>query len=469
LLESTGAQLGSFVLFLVFARLIEPRAIGLVQVAVTLLAFLTILVEHGFTTTIIRSRNVGQVALSTAFWLSVSGGLTIAAALALLAGCVSAAYRTPELTPVLRALAWCVPVTTLSVVQSALLFRSLAFRTQAIRRLIAIAVGGVVGVVLAFLGYGVWALVARFGCETAVDCIIAWAWMKWRPSFTISRREAREFFAFGGGVVGAYLISFLNRRVDDIVVGLVLGPVVLAYFSVATRGVLLVTEVALRAAQRTAMPVFSQLQDEPESLRAAYYHAIEYSVALASPIFVGLSAVAAELCLTVFGTRWAPVIPAMRIVGFSGVAIAISAFTGPMLVATGRSAWLFYFSIVEAMLSVASSLTAAHWGLSAVAASYVLRSYAIVPVALYLARRNLGIRTAHLARIVLRPASATLIMAGGVSALRLLCGGWSPAWRLLFLVPAGALTYMAAMAVIARPTVDRLVLMARTTRVPVDD
>ncbi len=469
LVESTGTQLTSFVLFLVFARLIEPRAIGLVQVTVTLLAFLTIFVEHGFTTTLIRSRAVGPTALNTAFWMSVGGGTTIAIGLALVARFVAAAYRTPELTPLIRAMAWCVPITTLSIVQTALLFREFAFRKQALRRLIAIAGGGVVGVLLALRGFGVWALVARFACETAIDCIVAWSWTAWRPGLTVSLQEARHFVSFGGRVVGAYLISFLNRRVDDIVVGLMLGPVVLGYFAVATRGVLLVSEVALRAAQRTAMPIFSRMQEEPERLREAYYHAIEYAVALASPIFVGMSAVAPELCLTAFGARWAPVIPAMRILGLSGVAIAISAFTAPVLVAAGKPTWLFYSSVIEAALSVTTSITAAHWGLWAIAAGFVLRSYLLVPVALYMAHRSLGIRAAEVAKVVMRPVAATLIMAGSVAALRGLCSSWSPPARLLFLAPAGALTYLSVMALIARPTFDRLLRLVRSRGVTIDD
>jgi O-antigen/teichoic acid export membrane protein len=466
LLENTSSQLSSFVLFLVFARLIDAKSIGLVQVAVTLYSFLTIFVEHGFTTTVIRNRNVGATGLDTAFWMSLGGGTALAVAISVFAPQVAAAYRIPELTPVLRVIAWCIPLTSLGVIQSAVLTRDLAFRAQALRRLCAVAAGGVIGVALAFRGFGAWALVARFVVETADYSAIAWAWSPWNPGMSVSRSDAREFTSFASRVAGAYLISFFNRRVDDLVVGLVLGPTILGYFAVATRGVLLVTEVALRAAQRTAMPIFSRLQDEPARLRAAYYEAVELAVALASPIFVGMAVVASELCVVLFGAKWSPAIPAMSVLGFSGMAVAVSAFNVPVLIATGRPAWLFYLSVIEAVVSVASSILAARWGLLAVAIGYVVRSYVLVPVGLLLLRKSLGVSIARVARLVCAPALASVLMVGVAFSLRAALASRDPAVRLVVLTVASAATYLTVMAIASRSTVERLIHLARGARAP---
>jgi len=461
LLENASSQLSSFVLFLVFARLIEAKAIGLVQVAITLFSFLTIFVEHGFTTTVIRNRDIGRTGLNTAFWMSLGGGTVLAVAISLFAPQISAAYRIPELTPVLQVIAWCIPITSLGVIQSAVLTRELAFRAQAIRRLFAVAGGGVVGLVLAFRGFGAWALVARFVVETAVYSALAWMWSPWNPGTRVSRSDAREFASFASRVAGAYLVSFFNRRIDDLVVGLVLGPTVLGYFAVATRGVLLVTEVALRAVQRIAMPVFARLQGDPHRLREAYYEAVALAVALASPIFIGMAAVASELCVVMFGAKWSPVIPAMSVLGFSGIAVAVSAFNVPVLIATGRPAWLLYLSIVEAVVSIASSILAARFGLLAVAVAYVARSYLLVPVGLLLVRRSLGVSIARVASSLYAPAVASAVMVGVVLSLRLALASYGPSLRLVVLVVASAATYVMVMALTARSTVERLVELAR--------
>lgn len=189
LIESSGAQLTSFVLFLIFARLIDARAIGMVQIAMVLIAFLALFVENGFTTAIIQRPKLSDTTLNTTFWLSVGGGLIVALALAAGAPWVAKAYGTPELTPLIQVLAWYLPLATLGTIQSALLIRDLAFRTQALRRLAAVFVGGGLGVFMAFYDYGVWALVARTVCEAVVATLIAWLWMPWRPGTSVSKHE----------------------------------------------------------------------------------------------------------------------------------------------------------------------------------------------------------------------------------------------------------------------------------------
>lgn len=461
LLENAGAQASSFVLFLVFARLIDPRSIGLVQVAVTFVSFFTIFVEGGFATAIVQRREVSPSLLHTAFWLSVGGGTGIAVALVPLAPWVAAAYRIPELTPVIRVLAWCLPLITLATVQTALLTRDLSFRTLAKRRLIAVVTGGVIGVVSAFRGLEVWALVARFGCEMAMACVLAWVLTPYRPQLVFSRADARSLFTFSSRIMGAGILAFFTRRVDDIVVGLFLGPVALGYFAVATRAIVLVTEVALRAAQRTALPVFSQLRGRPERTSAAFHGAVALASALATPIFVGMSAVAPELCVAVFGPKWQPVVPAMRLVGFSGGAIAIAAFVEPLLISTGRSSWVFYESAYEAVVSVGCSLVSVRFGLVAVAVGYVVRSYASLPLGLYLVRRDTGVRIGPVLKSALAPALASLTMWFGVAGLRGVLHELGPAARLLALVPAGALIYAVVLRVLARSTVERLLGLAR--------
>jgi PST family polysaccharide transporter len=464
LLENTGAQASSFVLFLVFARLIDPRSIGLVQVAVTFVTFFTIFVEGGFATAIVQSREVRPSLLNTAFVLSVGGGTFIALALMPLAPYVARAYRIPELTAVVRTLAWVLPVITLATVQSALLTRELSFRTLAKRRLVAVVAGGVVGVVLAFRGFGVWALVARFGVEMVMACVMAWVLTPWRPSREVSRDDAGVLTSFSSRIIAAGILAFFTRRVDDIVVGLFLGPVALGYFAVATRSIVLVTEVALRAAQRTALPIFSRLRERPERTAAAFHDAIELAAALATPVFVGLSAVSEEVCLAVFGAKWLPVVPAMRIVGFSGGAIAVSAFIEPLLVSAGRPLWVFYVAIFEAAVSVGCSLAAVRFGLVAVAVGYVVRSYAALPAGLYLARRGMGISIGRVVKASLAPAFAAGAMWTSVTVLRTPLQSLAPFTRLMLLVPAGAVVYAVALLLVARPTLERIVGLLRSGR-----
>ena len=462
--ENVGSQLTSFVLFLVFARLISPDAIGVVQMAITLLGFLTIFVEHGFSAVIIRAPTLRPAMLNTAFWLGLGGGTTLAVALTLSADAIALAYRSPELAHVLRVLAWTVPLTTLSCVQTALLIRNLAFKTQALRRLVAVLGGGIVGVWLALLDYGVWSLVARLLVEAAIDCAIAWGYTDFRPGTSLSRSEARGFASFGSRIVGSYAVGFLNRRTDELLIGFVLGPVALGYYAVAARAMSLVTEVALRAAQRTAVPVLSKLQDEPERLRETYYTAVELAAVVACPVFVGLSAVAPELCVTMFGAKWAPVVPAMQILGLAGVAMSIAIYTAPVLISVGKPSWLFQFTLAETVINVAAAAIAVRFGIVAVAIAYVVRSYVALPLVLAVTQRALGTRSLRVLRLVFPPGFSSLLMFAVVALVRGLLPSLPAAARLVLLVTAGGATYLGAMWLLGRRTMERVMSMLRLHR-----
>jgi O-antigen/teichoic acid export membrane protein len=462
-LESVGSQLTSFVLFLVFARLISPSSIGVVQIVVTLLGFLTIFVEHGFTTRIIRNPTSSPQSLSTAFWMSVAGAIVLAVMLTLGRDEIARFYRAPEIAPILAVLAWTIPLITLSCVQTALLVRDLAFRTQALRRLIAVVGGGIVGIGLAWFGWGVWSLVARLAVESLLDCVIAWLWTSWRPTLQFARDEAKAYWQFGSRIVGSYSIGYLSRRADELIVGYVLGSAALGYYAVATRAMSLVTEIALRAGQRTAIPVFSHLQDDPVRLREAYYGAVELVAAVAVPIFMGLSAIAPELCITLYGSDWGPVIPPMQILGFAGVALAITIYTAPMLVALGKPNWFLGYTLVETVVNFLAVAFVVRYGIVAVAVAYAVRSYLVLPLSIAMSNRLLGTTTFQLLRRLAAPTLASLVMFAAVSGLRRVVP-LPPTLSLLVLVGTGAMTYVAVMWIVGRQTVLRLHALARQLR-----
>ncbi len=463
--ENVGSQLTSFVLFLGFARLVSPSSIGVVQLVVTMLGFLTIFVQHGFTTRIIRAPECSNAMLSTGFWLGLFGAVALAGVLTGASDTIAAWYRMPELASVMRVLAWTIPLTILSCIQTALLVRDMAFRTQAIRRLIAVSVAGVVGITLAFQGFGLWSLVARLVVESALDCALAWWLTPWRPTAQISSSESRAYLSFGSRIVGSYSISFMSRRGDEFLIGFVLGPLSLGYYVVAARAITLVTEVALRATQRTAVPVLSRFQNEPERLREAYYSAIEFGTAIACPVFIGLSAVAPELCLTLYGPEWRPVIPAMQILGFSGAAIAIGMYTPPVLIAMGRPELLLRFSLAEAAINLVSAALAVKFGIVTIAYAYVIRSYVVVPLTIAITRRLIGTTWAQVLRRAIAPCTASLLMFVVVAAARSVLV-LPPALMLVLLVSLGALTYLAGMWVLGRTTLERLVTIAQVARSP---
>jgi O-antigen/teichoic acid export membrane protein len=464
LVEVLGTQGMAFLVFALLARLLEPRAFGLVALAGTVITVLTIFVEAGFSTAIVRSEEISERKLNTAFWIGVGDAALLVLILSLTAGWVAKLYGAPELAPVLRALSWLMLFGAVSAVHNALLVRRLDFRSKALRRLIAVLAGGAAGVTLALLDFGVWALVGKQAVEGLVDCLVVWRTSPWRPGREISKQDARELFGFGKSMVGSNIVKFINRSADDMIVGVFLGPVALGYYSVAFRANVAVTEVALRATSRTALPVFAKLQGDPARMREAYYQALELAALVACPVFLGLSATAPELCLTVFGADWMPSVRPMQVLGLAGVGLAINLYLGPILIAVGQPNVFFRFSLVQGILNVLSFAIAVRWGIEAVAWAFVARTLIVFPAVLWLLRRAIGAEPRRSLALIGVPTFASLIMLGVVSAARHALVGLPALPLLLALVAVGALTYTALMALLARSTMSRLISTLRAAR-----
>jgi O-antigen/teichoic acid export membrane protein len=462
-LENVGTQLTSFVVFLVLARLIAPEAFGVLSMAATVLALLMLLVEQGFSMVLIQTRELHRSLLDTAFWISVGSAVFLAALLTAMSGWVAHAYDSPVLEPVLDALAWTLPLFALGAVQAALLVRCMSFRVQAMRRLIAVAGSGAVGIGMALADYGVWSLVGKQATEALLDTLLVWRTSDYRPALSFSRSAAAELISFGSRILGSGFVGFLNRRFDDFLIGLVLGPIALGYYSVAFRALLLVTEVALRAAARTALPVFSQLQADPAQLRRAYYRAVELASVVACPVFIGLSATAPELTVSLFGPKWLPIVPAMQVLGYVGLGVSVSLYTGPALISVAKPGWFLYFNLAVAVVNLSASWVAVHWGILAMAWSYVLRGYLVLPLILYTVRRANGSDPWHVLRLLVAPSAASLLMALAVALVRRATPGLPPALTLTIMVAVGAAVYVAVMSLIARTTMARLVELLRTS------
>ena len=367
---------------------------------------------------------------------------------------------------------WIVPCGTsagllfgaVSAVHNALLVRRLDFRSKALRRLIAVLAGGVAGVTLALLDYGVWALVGKQAVEGLVDCLVVWRTSPWRPGLEMSRQDARELFGFGKSMVGSNVVRFINRSADDMIIGMFLGPVALGYYSVAFRANVAVTEVALRATSRTALPVFAKLQGDPARMRDAYYQALELATLVACPVFLGLSATAPELCLTMFGADWAPSVRPMQVLGLAGVGLAINLYLDPILIAVGQPSVCFRFNFAQGVLNVLSFAIAVRWGIEAVAWAFVARTLIVLPAVLWLLRRAIGADPRRSLALMGAPVLASLAMLGSVSATRPALSGLPTLVQLVALIAVGAVTYIALMAVLARGSMSRLLGVWRAAR-----
>jgi PST family polysaccharide transporter len=435
-----GNELSAFLVFAILSRLLDPEAFGLVALALVFVGFASVVADQGLTDALIQRKDLDDSHLDAAFWMSV--------ALGVFAVPISAALGERALAPVLVALGLTIPIGSSALVQRAILTRELKFRSLALRTLVSIAVGSVIGVGAAFLGAGVWSLVAmRLATEVAA-AVVLWRVVEWRPRFRLGRGAARELFHFGKHVVGYRLLNYANRNTDNLIIGAVLGPVALGFYTVGYRLLKLVLQITTNLIDSVAYPLYARLQHDPERFRRAYYKSTSYAALIAFPSFVALIVLAPELVSVLFGPKWADSVPVMQVLALLGIVRTMSYLNTSMLTALGKPSWRFVIFGITTTLSVVAYLLVVQQGIVAVAWAATAVGCLIVPISYGAVNRLVHVDVRAYVKGIGAPFAASLVMAGSMIVVGYLLGDK----KLLTLVVAslvGALVYLATIEVLA--------------------
>ena len=223
----------------------------------------------------------------------------------------------------------------LTIVQLALFQREMRFRALAIRETAAVLVGGVLGLVLALRGAGVWALVAQQLGFAATQLVLLWGMSTWRPRFRFSSAHARDLLGFSSGVFLSNLGGFLNRRADALLMGIFFGPVAVGLYRLADRFSDNVLELTMRPVGHVALPFFSRLQNDRPALKNAVASSIRTTLILTVPAMAVMAA-CSDFLMAVMGSEWEPAADVLKLLALVGIGKAIVFFTGPLLFAVAR-------------------------------------------------------------------------------------------------------------------------------------
>ena len=451
-IQKWGREGISSIALIVLSRLLVPEAFGLVALASVFTAFASVFLDQGFGAAIVQRKELEPEHLDTAFWITIASGLIMTSIGVAGSGLIAGLFKEPDLAPVIRWLSLSFVISALSSTQIAILQRKLAFKALAARSLAAAMMGGVVGVSLAFAGFGVWSLVAQDLASGVAGVFVLWRASEWRPGLNLSRKHYKELFTFGISVIGNNTLKVLMRRSDDLLIGYFLGPVLLGYYTIGYQLLLFITRLVTEITDAVAFPAFSRLQHNPARLRNAFYRVTQYTSLLAFPVFIGLASVAQELVPVVFGAKWAPSIPVMQVLAFIGILQSVMFFNNSILRAAGRPSWEFGIMLLTSASSVIGFLVAVRWGIVAVAASFVFVGYLLSPVSYAAVKRLVRIEIKTYLRQFIAPLLSSLVMVAVVLALKFLLKpqDLNSYVELAIYVLAGGLTYLIFILLTAR-------------------
>lgn len=347
-LERIGTQGVQFVVAIVLARLLAPADFGLIALVTVFVAIANVFVQSGLNTALIQKKNADNLDFSTVFYASLAIAVLLYGVLFVCAPLIADFYNgQTKLIPVVRVLGLMLLLGAVSSVQEAYVARNMMFKKLFYRSVGAIIPSGIFGVTLAYLGFGIWALVGQQLMNSSLMCIIMLFTVKWRPQLLFSFARFKGLFSFGWKLLCSALLDTSYRNIRDLVIGKLFSPADLGFYNRGSQfPQIIITNINL-SIQSVLLPSLSTVQDDKPRLKSLARRSIKTSAFLILPMMAGLAAVAKPLTLVLLGEKWLPAVPFIQICCFSYAFWPIHTTNLSAINAVGRSDVFLKLEIIK--------------------------------------------------------------------------------------------------------------------------
>jgi O-antigen/teichoic acid export membrane protein len=400
---------------IVLARLLTPDDFGLVAIITVLTSFAPLLIDFGLGDATTQRKKITPSHISSLFWLSTGVGLAVALALAACSPLIAVLYREPQL----KSIALCTAITFVlwgaSNQHLALLRRTMQFGLIARIQFLGTFVGIAVSIVLAFAGFGYWALVARPIANALCVVVGAWLACPWRPGFPTVDDEVKSMVRFGLHVVGFSVTYTIAKAVDRIGLGLFYRPAQVGYYQNAVTLYDNSIFAAFAQVHTVGSAALSKLQSNPDALRQKYEAALSALAFFVMPTAAILSVTGKDLTVILLGEKWRPAGALLAIIALRGIFQSIEMSQGWLHLSIGRADRWRNWGIISLAIQTVAVIGGLRFGTEGVAIATVIAHMIIAVPSITYAGRPIGVGSALVIRAV-GPQLVGAISAAGAGA-----------------------------------------------------
>lgn len=376
LAERIGAQVVSFIVSIVLARILEPSAYGVITMALVLTTVLQVFVDSGMGTALIQKKDADDLDFSTVFYFNMVMCIIIYIIIFCCAPLLAKFYNMPELSAVTRVLSITVLISGVKGVQQSYVSKHMIFKKFFFATLGGTVVSAVVGIVLAYLGFGVWALVAQRLINSVIDTIVLWFTVKWRPKFMFSFCRLRGLFSFGWKMLVSSLIDTAYNQIRPMIIGKVYSASDLAFYNKASTFPSLVIDNVNSSISSVLFPTMSRIQDNTEMLKNITRRSMKISTFLMAPFLMGLAACGESITRILLTEKWLPMCPYMTIICITSMFYPVHTANLSAIRAMGRSDLHLKLEIVKKVVGLIALLVTFKISVMAMAYSLLFTSVA---------------------------------------------------------------------------------------------
>ena len=359
-LERCGAQGVTFIVSIVLARFLDPAVYGTVALVTVFTTITQVFVDSGMGSALIQKKDADDTDFSSVFWFNLTMCTVLYMVMFFVAPLISSFYHMPELTSIVRVLSLVIIISGVKNIQQAYVSKNMLFKRFFFSTLGGTICAAVVGIAMACLGYGVWALVAQMLCNTAIDTTILWITVKWRPKKLFSFKRLKALFSYGWKLLVSSLVDTGYREIRSLIIGKLYTTEDLAFYNKGQQlPQFIVTNIAT-AIDSVLFPTMSSAQDDRKRVKAMTRRAIKTSTYIMMPLMVGFAVCAEPLVRIILTEKWLPVVPYIRFACISLGFYVIHTANLNAIKAIGRSDVFLKLEIIKKVVGI-SILLATMW------------------------------------------------------------------------------------------------------------
>ena len=373
-LEKFGAQFVSFIVSIILARLLDPIVYGTIALVTVITTLLQVFIDSGLGVSLIQRKNSDDLDFSTVFYFNFLLCIVLYIGLFFCAPMIARFYEIAELTPIIRVLGLTLIISGVRSIQQSYVSKHLMFKKFFFSTFGGTVVSAIIGIWMAYKGYGVWALVFQTLSNQLIGTIILWITVKWRPKLMFSFKRLKGLFSFGWKILVSSLLETLWKDLSQLIIGKKYTTKDLAFYNKGKQFPQLATDALNGSIDSILLPTMSEVQDDTERVKSMTRRSIKISSFVLWPMMIGLAACAEPFISFVLTDKWLFAVPFMQIFCIIYAFYPIHTANLNAIKAMGRSDLFLILEIIKKSVSLILILSSMWFGVLAMALSSLVGS-----------------------------------------------------------------------------------------------
>ena len=369
------AQIITVIVSIALARLLTPEAYGTVALLMVVITIFQVFVDSGLGNALIQKKDSDDLDFSTVFYTNIVFCTLLFVLIILIAPFIAGFYDDVSLVPYIRVLGLTILFSGVKNVQQSYVSKKMMFKKFFLATLSGTVISGVVGIIMAYNNFGVWALVAQHVINLGIDTLVLWITVKWRPVKSFSFERLKALFSYGWKLLVSALIDTGYTRLRQLIIGKVYSPADLAFYDHGDKYPSLVITCVDASIDSVLLPTLSSAQNDKERVKSMTRRSIQVSTYIMAPLLVGIIFTAEPLVRLLLTDKWLPAVPFLRIFCIVYLFYPIHTANLNAVKALGRSDLFLKLEIIKKSIGLLTILITVGISVKAMAYSLLVTTF----------------------------------------------------------------------------------------------